>query len=588
MTISRLVCSGGGAKGVIYAGAYDALTTTGVIHKITEVAGASAGAMSAALIAVGMPVAEFRRVLCETNLKSLMGERVPGALITKDGAPLLALIRREITATVVGFLNGQGDSISDELNRMKVNLSSEPAGAFTFRDLEALREAFPTSFKKLTVNAVMYPDGALQLFNVDLTPNVDIALACRASASIPIVLQPTKIQMNAVDQTFVDGGLYDNLPSDYFDKNIADGSFSENKKKDETLILAFGEGLDDNKNPVFQALKGDLIPDAFLELLLDKAKFDPAQGSVIHQINSLLTFYVTNKTITHKEADSIRDAVNQLDRENIESRPVATLRDQIKDKLKPALYYASYFEQFKRNTLVAWFGGFNATYRNTERKEMGFQKLRTDYPNQTIELRVGTVKTTDFDKAEKIAREMSTMGYLDTMDYQFGHHLTTINSDDFYASLLDKFMRIHTAILLATKKDPLTDELLNKMDEYRQKELSPGYTVLNLIKPRAEKNMNSVHAFGLSRAVEWHTGTLCEKALLIETHAMAKRQQWVSRTNFKPEDGDTLISQFKLFTPRSQENGRPKKRSEIIAEALFYKCGDTPGDPLVSLGMTVL
>ncbi len=572
----RLVVSGGGAKGVMYAGAYDALTNTGLIDKITEVSGASAGAICAAFIAIGMPVEAFREVLLETNLDSLKGERIPGAIITRDGAPMLALLKKQILNTVKKFLDENvltiSDTSLDNVNQIK-NKLNDPAAAVTFNDLNTLQQAFPRHFKNLTVTAVKHPDGQLQVFNHELTPDVDIALACRASASIPILFEPVTIHVDNKDQAFVDGGLFDNLPSDYFDKDDKN-DFVKNDKQNKTIILAFGEGLDDHKNPVFQALNSHLIPKAFLELLLEEAVNDDDEKTDLsrkNKIDAILTRYTENGMIIKKEADSIRYAVNQLKKQSISKMSIDELSKKIDDILSPKkLYTASYFQQFLRNTLVAWFSGFGGKYKNTDRKEVGFQKIRTDYREQTIELRVGTIKTTDFKPAQKLARELIAIGYLDTMDYAFRKSLTTDDPNAFYSSVLEEFKRIHIALLLASKKNPETDKLLCEISADQKQNKSARDIVSERIKPYAEKNMHSGVAFSLSRAVELETGRLDEKQLLIETHAKSRDQQWVSRTHFDSKNADELMKQFKDKMDGIKNNNDPvSKRSEIIADALW-------------------
>jgi len=70
--ITRLVFSGGGAKGVVYPGSYRALQQTGVLSSVSDISGASAGAITASLIAIGMPSADFRMKSLTTNFANLI------------------------------------------------------------------------------------------------------------------------------------------------------------------------------------------------------------------------------------------------------------------------------------------------------------------------------------------------------------------------------------------------------------------------------------------------------------------------------------------------------------------------------------
>nr|WP_255411106.1 patatin-like phospholipase family protein [Legionella sp. km772] len=254
-----MVCSGGGAKGVVYPSSYKAMIDTGVYESAKEFSGASAGAISAAMMAVGMSNERFREQLLTTNFKELMGKTVTkkgpgvgvvgGRIITKTGLPLLEFIKKNLNESIQETLAQIDEtdlprdaSLQQLFARIKNSSASELR--ISFGDLGLLNHYFPQHFRQLTIPAVRFPNGEVQIFNSELTPDVEIALACRASASLPVILQPQAISINGEEQLFVDGGLFDNLPTDYFDREA--GSFVKNKKADQTLVFAFGEGLDNN------------------------------------------------------------------------------------------------------------------------------------------------------------------------------------------------------------------------------------------------------------------------------------------------------------------------------------------------------
>ena len=140
MAISRLVCSGGGAKGVLYTGAYEALEKARVIEGVEDVAGASAGAINAALIAIGMSSSDYRALLLKTNLFALKGARITGSFITRDGQPLLDLMNAEINKTTLKFLEEK--TLSDKAKKIKQKLAHSNA-SLTFEDLVTLRRYYP-------------------------------------------------------------------------------------------------------------------------------------------------------------------------------------------------------------------------------------------------------------------------------------------------------------------------------------------------------------------------------------------------------------------------------------------------------------
>eukprot|EP01111_Echinosteliopsis_oligospora_P007661 TRINITY_DN22918_c0_g1_i1.p1 TRINITY_DN22918_c0_g1~~TRINITY_DN22918_c0_g1_i1.p1 ORF type:complete len:211 (-),score=53.93 TRINITY_DN22918_c0_g1_i1:735-1367(-) len=67
--LENLVFRGGGIKGLAYCGALDVLHSLGALHNIQRYAGSSAGAITAALLAVGYTTKELEGILRITNFK---------------------------------------------------------------------------------------------------------------------------------------------------------------------------------------------------------------------------------------------------------------------------------------------------------------------------------------------------------------------------------------------------------------------------------------------------------------------------------------------------------------------------------------
>ena len=63
----NLVFEGGGVKGIAYGGALKELNDRDILKKITRVAGTSAGAITAVLLAVGYSHDEVSDIVADTN-----------------------------------------------------------------------------------------------------------------------------------------------------------------------------------------------------------------------------------------------------------------------------------------------------------------------------------------------------------------------------------------------------------------------------------------------------------------------------------------------------------------------------------------
>lgn len=580
--IERVVCSGGGAKGVVYAGSYKAMKDTGFFKGVREFSGASAGAITAAFMATGMSPNLLREQLFATNLKDLMGHTIgkffgknpPGvSFLTKDGQLLEDFIRDNIIQVIKNSLQRIRDRAREEEDPGLEELCRKLEGAkpsITFADLALLNRYFPEDFKKLRVPAVKFPGGEVQIFNSELTPDVEIALACRASSSIPVVLKPVEIEVDGRKQKFVDGGLYDNLPADCFDQG-ENGKFLANQKPMQTIIFAFGEGLDDKKNPVFQALYGhhwdDAISNEFLNDIF-KVVFARCKGKrfalpqeeaelIIGEVKKVVNELQTRGFIASSEAQVVTRAMtkalrnlllkpeeNQIFWQHYHSEKNQDAKREllaafIKQDMKPVLYQAGFIEKLKRDVLVEMFGGMKAAYKNTAQKEIGYQKLHSDYTLRTVELRVGTIKTTDFSKATRLARVMDSLGYLDTVNYITNHELNDpddFDTSQFYINLVHVFTNIYKATLLSSGKEWQQDILLQEIQELKE-QLKTGRAsisdaeinrqVYQFIKDKVEVRLDSVEAFALSRAVEFHNKALTAEELFKETYEQGFKRSGV-------------------------------------------------------------
>ena len=269
--ITRIVIGGGGAKACAITGAYHALIDTGVMDYVEDIAGTSAGALSGSLIALGILPEELTSMLSD-NFEEKLGKKIGGwvrnpegvSYFTYDGKPLEKFIREELFKVLTAFFNSSEYEQSEyklKLNDLRnkiLNEKDELKRSFTFRDLALLHEFFPKKFKRLTVTAVnaRNDDHALQIFNAIDTPDIDIARACRASGSIPTLFERVAIELNGKTETFVDGGLKEVLPVDYFDYDES-GKFTSNKQKENTLILAFNGS--DNDYVIDRIILNNLI-----------------------------------------------------------------------------------------------------------------------------------------------------------------------------------------------------------------------------------------------------------------------------------------------------------------------------------------
>ena len=203
-----LVFEGGGVKGIGLAGAYSALCERGVGPK--RVAGTSAGAITAALVAAGYSAEELDEILLTVPFARFKDtaweDRVP--II---GHPLSVLLQRGIYEG--GFFR---------------EWMRELLAAKGIRTFSQLADPEATELKdryrlKVIVSDVTHrrllvlPDDAASL---GIEPgDLDVAYAVRMSMSIPIFFEPVmhRNPRTGLDHLIVDGGMLSNFPVWVFD-----------------------------------------------------------------------------------------------------------------------------------------------------------------------------------------------------------------------------------------------------------------------------------------------------------------------------------------------------------------------------------
>ncbi|KWK75802.1 patatin-like phospholipase family protein [Burkholderia ubonensis] len=164
----RVALSGSGFRLGAHLGALQAIENAG--YTIIELAGTSGGSIVAGLFASGVPLDVMRQMLMELDWSRMMSFS-PWALIRHQalctGDALLQYL--------LGTTNGK------TFAQLDVDLKVIAADLLTEREFQFSRER---------------------------TPDIPVALAARASASIPIVFAPVAVAGGLM----VDGGMCDNIP----------------------------------------------------------------------------------------------------------------------------------------------------------------------------------------------------------------------------------------------------------------------------------------------------------------------------------------------------------------------------------------
>lgn len=194
------VFEGGGIKGIALAGAAAAVLDSG--YRFDRVAGTSAGALTASLIAAEYTADELRRQVAKINWPSLL-----------DGVPGL---RIPVIGKHIAFLRGGGLYHGAALQRVWGRLLAEK-GVHTFGDLP------PGRLRIVAVDltherGIVMPDG-LEEYGIDAS-RFPIARAVRMSSAVPFIFKPVELQNRFTGDTslMADGALGSKFPVELVDQ----------------------------------------------------------------------------------------------------------------------------------------------------------------------------------------------------------------------------------------------------------------------------------------------------------------------------------------------------------------------------------
>jgi NTE family protein len=206
----NLVLEGGGVRGLAYAGALSSLEEKGVLAHIQKVAGSSAGSIAALMISVGYSAKEIDSIMFELPVQQF-----------NDGRYGVVGKYNRIKSDFGIYKGEYFEKWLQQLVKYKTGNAN-----LTFKDLHSL--ALQSNiYKELYCTGTNISKQQLEIFSVEKTPDMPVALAVRISGSIPLYYEPIALnnqykKISRKDSTsfinyFVDGGMLCNYPISIFD-----------------------------------------------------------------------------------------------------------------------------------------------------------------------------------------------------------------------------------------------------------------------------------------------------------------------------------------------------------------------------------
>lgn len=193
----NFVFEGGGVKGIAYAGAIKQLDQKNMLESLSRVAGTSAGAITATLLAMGAGWEDIRDIVGGTDFRKFMD----------DSWGLI----RDVSRLIKDYGWYKGDAFARWMKKQIYALTGKQN--LTFGELENLKSQNPEKYRSLYIVGTNLSTQLSEIYSPEHTPEVEIGYAVRVSMSIPFFFAAVKKD----DDILVDGGVTWNYPIDLFD-----------------------------------------------------------------------------------------------------------------------------------------------------------------------------------------------------------------------------------------------------------------------------------------------------------------------------------------------------------------------------------
>ena len=238
-----VIFGGGGIRGVSYVGAYRALMEHNI--KITGYAGSSIGSVFATLCAIGYDFEDIKKFFCSISIEFFKD-------INFNFGNQIALSKGEL------LLEWMRDKIESQFYKNAYKKGQMP----------------PVKFKDLKDDLIIYStditNNKYHEFSKECTPEAEIAMAVRASVSMPGLFKPLEINGNMI----VDGDLAKSWPLWRLSKTLS-------SKKERILEFRLEDTKNkreintplDYLNAVYNTISG-FATDYIIDLYGQKDKFD--------------------------------------------------------------------------------------------------------------------------------------------------------------------------------------------------------------------------------------------------------------------------------------------------------------------------
>ncbi|XP_035662928.1 uncharacterized protein LOC118406738 isoform X1 [Branchiostoma floridae] len=330
----NLVLEGGGAKGIAYIGTCKVLEDAGIMPQIKRFAGTSAGAITAALLAIGMTSQELLDELSAQNLLEVVLDTrwtksswIPGMGTV---GRLWDVLNERGACPGEKFLEWFGDILERNLKKRGLPLGKD----VTFDQI------YHVLGKELCIVAYNMNYNRESYFHVKTTPIMRVREAVRMSMSIPVVFQPYELE-NLF--TYIDGGLAANFPLYAFDGWYLSMDKQDTFYKRLEALKEDDEDVDHLRRVFYPeyrmerfAIQGQQFQKTLGVLIFSNSDREVYQDQFQHKLNELIKrdpSFIKNRPDTEKARAFVKQQQKQRNARNEGVKSFKTLVDSRMRKL---------------------------------------------------------------------------------------------------------------------------------------------------------------------------------------------------------------------------------------------------------------
>jgi NTE family protein len=187
MNIENLALSGGGLKGIVYGGCFQALEECGILKNIKRIAGTSVGALFGYSMLLGFTSAQIQELILKINFTFLRDINIDN---------------------ILSFHNSFGFDTGNNIEKV-LRVTTEKQGLTPDITFEQFHRITGVEFIVVTTCVSKREKVA---FSYKTYPNFSVVKAIRISCGLPFIFNATTID----GEDYVDGGLMENTPISFF------------------------------------------------------------------------------------------------------------------------------------------------------------------------------------------------------------------------------------------------------------------------------------------------------------------------------------------------------------------------------------